>query len=286
MRVLDLGGEAAQGAGHRAFVGRVPGVQPGAQVALLGTPERATVLPSPAFFWISASVCSTESCRWAATSARSWVRTRSARSARQVGREPVDPRTHDDQVRSPPAAPPRRRPGPRRSSRRGTRTSRAGRRPARGRRQAGRDTSTHHLPRTTRTGSIRPVMSSQRSAAPRPAARAEQRRSRRGRWARRRCPGPSTASTSRMPPNARAASAIAGTDVAESTDPAGPASAPRRAQTGGVGVEQRVRRKHQPQTEVERHSEPAEQGGQNEAHPHPQHRDCQVARGDPTPRRR
>jgi hypothetical protein len=79
--VLDVGGDAAQGAGDRALVGGVPGVQPGPQVALLRAASLATVFPSPAFFWISASVCSTESCRWAATSARSWVRTRSARSA-------------------------------------------------------------------------------------------------------------------------------------------------------------------------------------------------------------
>ena len=43
--------------------------------------RRATVAASPGFFWIRARVCSTESWRWAATSARSWVRTRSDRSA-------------------------------------------------------------------------------------------------------------------------------------------------------------------------------------------------------------
>ena len=43
--------------------------------------RRATVAESPELFWIRASVWSTESCRCAATSARSWVRIRSARSA-------------------------------------------------------------------------------------------------------------------------------------------------------------------------------------------------------------
>ena len=43
--------------------------------------SRATVGPSWADFWIRARVCSTESCRCAATSARSCERTRSSRSA-------------------------------------------------------------------------------------------------------------------------------------------------------------------------------------------------------------
>ena len=41
---------------------------------------RATSLCAPARFWMSASVCSTESCRWAAISARCSSRTRAARS--------------------------------------------------------------------------------------------------------------------------------------------------------------------------------------------------------------
>ena len=51
--------------------GRAPGRGPGGRRSAA----------SSAFFWISARVCSTESCRCAATSARSWVRTRSARSS-------------------------------------------------------------------------------------------------------------------------------------------------------------------------------------------------------------
>ena len=80
----------AQGAGERAVVGGARRVEPRAQVALLAAataPRR--VAASPLFSWIRARVCSTESCRWAARSARSWVRTRSARSAGRVGGQPT-----------------------------------------------------------------------------------------------------------------------------------------------------------------------------------------------------
>ena len=55
----------------------------------------ATSRGSPARFWISASVCSTESCRCAATSARSCSRIRAARSNDEAAPQPHHPRAHD-----------------------------------------------------------------------------------------------------------------------------------------------------------------------------------------------
>ena len=70
----------------------------------------ATSRGSPARFWISASVCSTESCRWAATSARSCSRMRAARSNDRLrpsrtnhgaSSRPSDRRDDRDRPRSP-----------------------------------------------------------------------------------------------------------------------------------------------------------------------------------------
>ncbi len=58
--------------------------------------SRATMVESCAFFWISARVWRTESCRCAAMSARSWVRTRSARSAPRSLHQAQPPRADDD----------------------------------------------------------------------------------------------------------------------------------------------------------------------------------------------
>ena len=127
MGVLDRGRRAAQRAGEGARRRSPrPAYSQARRSRSCARARRATAAPSPAFFWISASVCSTESCRWAATSARSWVRTRSARSAVRSRGQPVDPRPDHD--REPATAEQRRDHDVarhRRPSRRAARTARA-----------------------------------------------------------------------------------------------------------------------------------------------------------------
>ena len=113
--------------------------------------------PSSACFWISARVCSTESCRCAATSARSWERTRAARSS---DRSPVSRNSHGPTIRPRPSTPERAGeqhvagdPRPGRSARRRA----PGRPPAgRPRPRGGRTTPRRRVPTTVRTRSTRP----------------------------------------------------------------------------------------------------------------------------------
>ena len=72
--------------------GRAPGPGPGWRPCRL----------SPACFWIRARVCSTESCRCAAMSARSCERTRAARSS---DRSPVSRNSHGPTISARPATP-------------------------------------------------------------------------------------------------------------------------------------------------------------------------------------
>ena len=168
--------------------------------------SRATVVPSPAFFWIRASVCSTESCRCAATSARSWVRTRSARSAvRSEASRKIHGPDDDRRARRRRAAPRRRRPGPAPSEPpRNANTHERDHDQRRRRRRAGRTTPSRRCrtpPAPGRSG--RWCRASARAGPRRPAARAgatptdaDERSARTPR------PGPKTASSSRTPPNA------------------------------------------------------------------------------------
>ena len=81
--LLDLGGGELERRRERAALAqRAAAVEPRAQLALLAAGERRRPRAgSSARRWISASVCSTESCRCAASSARSCERMRSARSS-------------------------------------------------------------------------------------------------------------------------------------------------------------------------------------------------------------
>ena len=101
VRLLDLGrGRLERELATVALAGRAAAVQPRAQLALLAARERGHLARVvDARFCISASVCSTESCRCAATSARSCERIRSARSARQAAHEPQPPRREDQRQR-------------------------------------------------------------------------------------------------------------------------------------------------------------------------------------------
>ena len=66
-------------------------------------------------------------------------------------------------------------------------------------------------------------------------------------------------------------------DVAEPADPARtPAAAGGALEAGGTGLEVGVGRQHQPQAGVQDDAEPAEERGEHEADPHPQHRDREV----------
>jgi hypothetical protein len=215
-----------------------PGVQPGPQVALLGRASRATWRGSAEFFWISASVCSTESCRCAATSARSWVRTRSARSAAEVGGEPEDPRPTTSARPATPSSAAistsrRHRASRLRSAKSTARTISAT--PAR----PGRTTPSRRLPNTIRTGSIRPVVSSQRSRWPRrpgaTAARcrhADHDRPEHGAAAEHRLDSRITPMPERGQRDRRA-------DVGRAGGPAGAPAAARRALQAGVPVSNR-----------------------------------------------
>ncbi len=82
VRVLDLGRDGAQGGGER---GRAPPRRMSnsheRRSRSWARASRVTAAGSPAERWIRARVCSTESCRWAATSARSSERTRASRSS-------------------------------------------------------------------------------------------------------------------------------------------------------------------------------------------------------------
>ena len=129
------------------------------------------------------------------------------------------------------------------------------------------------LPSTTRTGSIRPVVSSQRSRCASSACRHSRRDA-------------DHADEDRPEDRAPAEHRLDQQDAAERqgrqrdrrthvTEPADPARAPPAAggalQAGSVGLEPGVGGQHQPQPGVERHPEPAEQGREHEADPHPQH---------------
>ena len=165
--VLDLGGRRR--AGRRRARARRRWSRPRTARRAGRAPGRGPAGPRSgrraAFFWIRASVCSTESCRCAATSARSWVRTRSARSAVRsaASRRPTArPRSPGRRRRAAPATQRRRgrrRAGPSRSAKTHQRRARSGRTPAASRAYAAQPP----LPNTARTGSIRPVVSTQRS---------------------------------------------------------------------------------------------------------------------------
>ena len=86
--VLDLGGRRGERVGQapvRRIRARAPvpagPVQPGPQLALLAAGQPRTSRGESDWRWISARVCSTESCRCAAISARSASRMRSLRSS-------------------------------------------------------------------------------------------------------------------------------------------------------------------------------------------------------------
>ena len=101
--VLDLGGRRAQRARppRRPSAGSAPYSQE-RRSRSWARARRATAAGSAACFWIRARVCSTESCRCAATSARSWVRTRSARSS---DRSPASRNSQGPTTRARPATP-------------------------------------------------------------------------------------------------------------------------------------------------------------------------------------
>ena len=84
VRVLDLGDRRLERGGERVVAGRSarePAFSHARSSRSWRRASAATSRGSPARFCISASVCSTESCRCAASSARSCVRIRSARSS-------------------------------------------------------------------------------------------------------------------------------------------------------------------------------------------------------------
>ena len=99
--VLDLGGHGPQGVAHMPSeiprgggLGPDAGVQERAQLPLLAAGETGDLAGESALRWMSASVWSTESCRWAARLARSCDRTRSRRSSLRS----VTIRTHQGPV--------------------------------------------------------------------------------------------------------------------------------------------------------------------------------------------
>ena len=238
--------------------------------------------PSLAFFWIRASVWSTESCRCAAMSARSWVRTRSARSAPRSDGEPEDPRADDD--REPDDGQQRRRPctsrairiDPPRQRRRATSAATIRPTPAATRAYAAQPP----LPKTARNGSIRPVVSSQRS-----------------RWAssawRHSSAMPTTPRTTGQKTRALAEHGLEQQDRAEaeggqrdrradvaSAGGSGPGGGRRgwRSRGRGRSVSKRgVGGQQPPQAGVEDDAEAAEERGEHEAGAHPQHRDAEVS---------
>ena len=279
--VLDLGGDGPQRAGHGGVVqwarrrrartaGRAPGRGPGGR----------RWAASAAFFWISASVCSTESCRWAATSARSWVRIRSSRSAPRSETRREDPRPGDQQQAD--HADARRRPGrpgPGAASRRRSRPRTAPRPPAPRRRRPGRTTPSRRAPKTRRTGSRRPVLSSQRSRC----ASSAWRQSRATPTTpiasgQNTAPRPTTAWTTSTAPTPSAASATAGpASVSRRTRPGRRPPRVAHSAPGVAGSKRSWPGQHDPQPGVERQAEAAEHGGDHERRAHQHHRDPEVA---------
>ena len=79
--VLHLGSHRAQRSSQRRRAFALGVEEPGPEVALLRAGQPGDRAGSPAERWIRARVWSTESCRWAATSARSSERTRASRSS-------------------------------------------------------------------------------------------------------------------------------------------------------------------------------------------------------------
>ena len=130
---------------------RVAVEQPGPQLALLAAGEGATSRGSSARFCIRVSVCRTESCRWAATSARSWERIRSARSVARLRPEAPQER-REDQRRARRAATTTASTTSRASPRTPLRTGRAAPRRARGRRRSRRGRGRRSRERRSRRG--------------------------------------------------------------------------------------------------------------------------------------